>query len=420
MGGMDVEMQECDAEKWMVERMEKEERDGNESQVKVHLSLDQILQIQTELFKLFEPLIGEKSIQYKNGIKGRQFRQVIDRSFSHEAVMDYYGYFREVSNKMAEHWTSIPKKEHVPVMENMFNLAIKSIGRASLGKNFKDDKDVKKFADAYTATWNEMESQLGTPPPEVGSDRAKKFEEGKNYMRTVIKNLIKSRCKNPDEVKEKLFIDSMIEYDQIDEAELEDDILTFLIGGFHTTATMMTWCFYYLAIHPEIQEKVYQELIEVLGEEEIQPQVASELKYCRQVLDETLRCAVVAPWGARVQMDHDLQIGEYVVPKETPILTPFGVVLQDPEIFPEPQRFDPDRFSPENVKDRPSLAYQPFGFAGKRKCPGWRFSIAEGLVFLSVFFRRFKVKLVEGQKVEPVYRLVTSPKEEIWITISKR
>lgn len=83
-------------------------------------------------------------------------------------------------------------------------------------------------------------------------------------------------------------------------------------------------------------------------------------------------------------------------------------------------RFDPDRFNEENSKERPSLAYQPFGFAGKRKCPGWRFSLAEGLVFLSVFVRQFKVKLVEGQKVEPAYRLVTAPKEEFYITVSKR
>ncbi|KAK3731832.1 hypothetical protein QZH41_020193 [Actinostola sp. cb2023] len=373
-----------------------------------------------ELFKLFEPLIGGKSIQFKNGLKARELRQVTDRSFSHDAIMNYYDYFRETANKMAEDWTSIPKEQHVPLMENMFHLALKSIGRAAFGKSFKNDKDVKRFHDAYNAVWNVLKTQLGARPPEVGSDRENKFEEGKNYMRTVIKNLIKTRRKNPDEVKEKLFIDSMIEYDQIDEEELEDDILTFMVGGFHQTANMMTWCFYYLAIHPEIQEEVYQELIEVLGEEEIQPQVASELKYCRQVLDETLRCSLIALWGARVQMDHDLQIGEYIVPKETPILTPFAVVLQDPEIFPEPQRFDPDRFSPENVKDRPSLAYQPFGFAGKRKCPAWRFSIAEGLVFLSVFFRRFKVKLVEEQKVEPDHHVVTTPKEEIWITISKR
>ena len=82
-------------------------------------------------------------------------------------------------------------------------------------------------------------------------------------------------------------------------------------------------------------------------------------------------------------------------------------------------RFDPDRFSSENIKQLPNLAYQPFGFAGKRKCPGWRFSIAEGLVFLSVLIRRFKFHLVEGQQVKPVHRLVTSPAEEIWVTVSK-
>ena len=66
------------------------------------------------------------------------------------------------------------------------------------------------------------------------------------------------------------------------------------------------------------------------------------------------------------------------------------------------------------------MAFQPFGFAGKRKCPGYRFSYAEAFVFLSVLIRRFKFTLVEGQVVEPAYGLVTSPKDEIWITVSER
>lgn len=56
----------------------------------------------------------------------------------------------QVVNKMSEDWSSIPEDQHIPVMESMFNLAIKSIGRAGLGKTFKDDKEVRKFGDAYT------------------------------------------------------------------------------------------------------------------------------------------------------------------------------------------------------------------------------------------------------------------------------
>ena len=83
-------------------------------------------------------------------------------------------------------------------------------------------------------------------------------------------------------------------------------------------------------------------------------------------------------------------------------------------------RFDPERFSEKEVKTRHPMAFQPFGFAGKRKCPGYRFSNAELAVVLSVLLRRFKIHLVDGQVVEPEYALVTEPKEEIWITVTKR
>ena len=83
-------------------------------------------------------------------------------------------------------------------------------------------------------------------------------------------------------------------------------------------------------------------------------------------------------------------------------------------------RFDPDRFSPANEKTRPSFAFEPFGFAGKRKCPGYRFSIVESVISLTWLLRKFKFNMVEGQVVVPVFGLVTKPKDEIWVTIEKR
>ena len=83
-------------------------------------------------------------------------------------------------------------------------------------------------------------------------------------------------------------------------------------------------------------------------------------------------------------------------------------------------RFDPDRFSAENEKKRPPFSFEPFGFAGKRVCPGKKFGYVEATVVLATLLRRFKVDLVPGQVVTPLYGFVTKPHEEIWITISKR
>ena len=83
-------------------------------------------------------------------------------------------------------------------------------------------------------------------------------------------------------------------------------------------------------------------------------------------------------------------------------------------------RFDPERFSEDKVKSRHPLAFQPFGFAGKRKCPGYRFAYYEAYVFLSAIYRNFEVELAEGQKVEMIHGLVTTPKEEIWVKVQSK
>lgn len=181
----------------------------------------------------------------------------------------------------------------------------------------------------------------------------------------------------------------------------------------------MTWCFYFLATHPEVQDKVYKEIKKELGNNDVDFKNINDLSYTRQVLEETIRCAVVAPWAARFQ-DFDSELGGHKIPKGTPVIHALGVSLQDEKYWPLPNKFDPDRFSPENVKSRPAMAFQPFGFAGKRICPGYRFAYAEATVCLVTLLRKFKVNMVEGQVVNPVHGLVTHPEDEIWITIEKR
>lgn len=268
-----------------------------------------------EQFKFFEPLLGRKSLTYKNGLEARKKRQLVDRSFSHDAVMNYYEHFTQIAKEMAVKFATFAvNQEHIPLGESMIAMAIKAISVAGMGRFFMDEKEIQKLTSAYEDCWHEMEARLAGPSPSPDSDREKKFQQGRTYMKETVKNMM-NRRRQEEHKDETLFLDSILDCDLMDEEEMNDTVITFLVGGFHTTGFMMTWCLYYLTKHPEIQEKVYKELEDVLGDEDIKPQVASQLKYTRQVIDETLRCSVLAPWGARIH-DYDLQVGEFVIPKE--------------------------------------------------------------------------------------------------------
>ncbi|KAJ8313731.1 hypothetical protein KUTeg_008292, partial [Tegillarca granosa] len=212
-----------------------------------------------------------------------------------------------------------------------------------------------------------------------------------------MENIIKHRKENtPKENEDKLLVDVILETAN-SESQKFDDCITFAVGGLHTTGNVLTWCFYFLAIHPEIQDKVYKEIKKELGNNDVDFQSINDLRYnsyTRQVLDETFRCAVIAPWAARFQ-DSDSELGGHKIPK--------GV----------------NRFNPENVKSRPALAFQPFGFAGKRICPGYRFAYAEATVCLVPLLRKFKIIIVDRQDVKPVYGLFTHSEDEIYIAIEK-
>lgn len=174
-----------------------------------------------------------------------------------------------------------------------------------------------------------------------------------------------------------------------------------------------------MAKHQDLQDKVYEEIKTQLGNDEVDFDNIQKLRYTSQVLQETLRCAVIGPWTARVQ-ESEGEIDGFKIPKDTPVIHALGVSFQDERYWQLPKKFNPDRFSPENSRSRPPMAFQPFGFSGKRSCVGYRFVFATATIFLVTLLKRFKIKIVNGEDVKPLYGLVTRPDKEIWVTIDTR
>ncbi|KAJ8965098.1 hypothetical protein NQ317_010501 [Molorchus minor] len=179
--------------------------------------------------------------------------------------------------------------------------------------------------------------------------------------------------------------------------EIVAESFLFFLAGFETSSTTMTFALYLLAVHPELQEKVREEIRTVFARHGNQMTYDSlnELKYMKQVIDETLRMYSPLPFVTRECVE------SYKIPDEdttievgTGVMIPIEALHYDPEYFENPTTFDPDRFSEENKKNIPQYAYLPFG-EGPRICIGERFGVMQTKVGLACLLRNYRVTLNE-------------------------
>ncbi|XP_076460830.1 cytochrome P450 20A1-like isoform X2 [Babylonia areolata] len=374
-----------------------------------------------ELFRMFEPFITPHSIQYANDADGKLRRQAYDKVFNYNSLGFYYERLQKVADEVTIKWEKAEADDHFPLGDHMFLYAVKAALIGLLGDKFKDDKEALAFKHSYDVAWSDMEERLSNPIlPKEGSARAQKFNEAVTTMRDIVARAVKERERHGGESRDFLLLDAIIGHHPDDEERRFADAISYTVGGFHTTGVLLTWCVYYLCMHEECQERLYQEIVDVLGTKEpVTHQSLGELKYLRQVLDETLRCAVVAPWAARYS-DEDIVLGGHKIHAGTPVIHALGVSLMDENIWPAPTVFDPDRFSERRSKGRPAIAFSPFGFAGHRQCPAYRFAYVEAAIMMVSALQKFRFMLVPGQNVKAVHGLVTRPKEEIWFKVARR
>ncbi|XP_074657261.1 cytochrome P450 20A1-like isoform X1 [Tubulanus polymorphus] len=374
-----------------------------------------------DLYGLFEPLMGSTSMHVSDGDETRRRKRFYDPCLSHEEVNQFYPVFNTIVQEMIDEWTTLADGQHINVADHMALIVLKSVTRCNFGDYFSDQKSITTFKNNYDICWTEMENVISATPSKPGSPEEKRYKLALKNLKSVIHEIIANRRKNsPTDDKWRL-IDAILEANDGDEESIAGDAMTLLIGGFHTTGFMMTWALYYLAIHTEVQDRLLNEVSKTFDKDEVMtPDMIAQMPYLQQVVNETLRYSAVAPWAARYDKYSDIYLGGYLIPKGTSVIQAFGVCFQDEKLYPQPHKFDPDRFSKEQVKTRPPHAFEPFGFAGKRKCLGYRFSNYESYVFLARIVRKFELKIVPGQIIRPVYGLVTHPDKDINITISER
>jgi cytochrome P450 len=200
--------------------------------------------------------------------------------------------------------------------------------------------------------------------------------------------------------------------------QLRDEILTILLAGHETVANALTWTFYLMARHPEAEARLHDEVDRVLGGRAARFADLAELRWTGMVIDEAMRLYPPAHSLSRTAVGED-RIGGLHVPAGASVTISMYLTHRNPNLWPEPERFDPERFAPEAVAARHRFAYLPFG-GGPRICIGNSLALAEAKAILATIAQHYRVRLAGGHPVEPIGRITLRPKNGVWVTLEQR
>ena len=204
--------------------------------------------------------------------------------------------------------------------------------------------------------------------------------------------------------------------------QVRDEVLTIFLAGYETVANALTWTWYLLSQNPEAEAKLHAELDTVLGIGESQrtPTLTDypKLKYSEQVFAESMRLYPPA-WAMGRMAIKDAVLGEYDIPKGAHIFFSQYILSRTPEYFPDPLRFDPDRFTPEAKAARDRYTYIPFG-GGNRQCIGESFAWMEGVFTIATIAQRWRMTYADKNPPTPQAKITLRPRDPLRMKLHPR
>ena len=200
--------------------------------------------------------------------------------------------------------------------------------------------------------------------------------------------------------------------------QLRDEVLTFLLAGHETTALALSWTWLLLGQNAQVEKKLHEELRRVLNGRAPDFSDMQALSYTERVIRESMRLYPPA-WSLARTAISDFELRGYKIPGGANIVMSPWIMHRQPRYFPDPEKFDPDRWLDPAMQKLPRFAYFPFG-GGPRQCIGNSFAMMESTLVLATIAQRFRMRAVAGHPVVPVPSFTLRPKHGILMTLETR
>ncbi|XP_050425557.1 cytochrome P450 4C1-like isoform X2 [Adelges cooleyi] len=246
--------------------------------------------------------------------------------------------------------------------------------------------------------------------------------------RRILKDQLNEECYGELETKgnkKAIFMDLLIETSKngecLSDDDIRDEVNTFVFAGQNTTQLAINYCLYLLGHNQAVQNKVYEELLNIFGDSDRDPTMEDlkDMRYLENCIKEALRLYPSVPLISR-KLTEDEHFGTYVLPKGIDTFILPYILHRDPKQFPNPESFNPDNFLPENSKHRHPYAYIPFS-AGPRNCIGKKFAVLAEKTVISAVVRNFVVVSKDPREsMVVVPNTVLVPKNGIRLSLKPR
>lgn len=294
-------------------------------------------------------------------------------------------------------------EESVDIVDWTTRLTFETIGRIGFGYEFGmlqgRDAPLHPFIQAMAYCLNHAIARIQEPAfmKRLPLERNRRFDRDRQLMNDIVDQVIAERKNSPDaKDMHKDLLGFMLNARDEHDLGLSDEnvryqVVTFLIAGHDTTANTLAWALYELSRHPDVEQKMLQEIVNVGITHDKLPTVEqiSQLKYMHQVLKETLRrYPPVRTIGKYCKKDCVVP-GGYKIKAGSMVSVNIYSMHLNPKVYPDPYRFDPDRWTPEEEQKRSRFAWLPFS-TGPRACIGQAFALQEAKIVLAMLLHRFK------------------------------
>ena len=365
-------------------------------------------------------LLGNGLLTSEGDFHLRQ-RRLAQPAFHRQRIAGYGDVMTAYADRHADSWRDGEVRD---MAQDMMRLTLAIAGKTLFDADVENEAaEIGEALAASIASFNLVVLPFGELLARLPLPAARRFRNGKARLDATIYRIIAERRASGEDRGDLLSMlmaatDTEGDGTGMSDEQLRDECMTIFLAGHETTANALTWTWYLLSEHPDVERQMHEEVDRVLGDRRPTWEDVPRLPYTRMVFAESMRLYPPAYALGRRAIDA-YAIGDYTLPARTVVFTSQYHVHRDPRWWPDADRFIPGRWVPEQSDARPKFAYFPFG-AGTRVCIGEQFAWMEGILTLATIARRWRFRHDPSHRVAIQPIITLRPRHGMRMRVERR